>query len=112
MTRVLRLRAWPRLALFALLCFSWLLMTPGAAAQAVQAGDSAPAPLPSMAQLAVQPASAPGAAGSGRIVVLNREVIALRGSLFGIPAAARAAEGEERIRRALKRAGPIRRIAI
>ena len=39
---------------------------------------------------------------------MNREIITLRGSLFGIPAVTRAAEGEDRIRRALRRGGEMK----
>jgi small-conductance mechanosensitive channel len=71
-------------------------------AQASEAGASAPP----LASLAVQPGAAPPQP-PGRIVVMNREIITLRGSLFGIPAQTRAAESEARIRKALRSGGPM-----
>jgi small-conductance mechanosensitive channel len=59
-----------------------------------------------MTSLSLQPA-APPAQPPGRIEVMNREIITLHGSLFGIPAVTRAAESEARIRRALLRGGQL-----
>jgi len=85
------------------LCLLWSLAGPQAFAQ----GPDAAASAPSLVSLAVQPGTA-SAQPPGHIVVMNREIVTLRGSLFGIPAAARAVEGEERIRRALRRGGEMR----
>jgi small-conductance mechanosensitive channel len=71
-------------------------------AQAPETGAS----VPPLASLAVQPGGAPPQP-PGRIVVMNREIITLRGSLFGIPAQTRAAESEARIRKALRSGGPM-----
>jgi small-conductance mechanosensitive channel len=68
-----------------------------------QPADAASAP-PPLASLVSQPGSA-AIQPPGRIVVMNREIITLRGSLFGIPAVTRASEGEERIRKVLRRGG-------
>jgi small-conductance mechanosensitive channel len=102
MVWVLRLPAGLRL-LGSALCLLWgLVAVPQAFAQAPSASASAPP----MTSLALQPGVAPPQP-PGRIVVMNREIITLRGSLFGIPAATRAAEGEERIRKALRRGGEL-----
>jgi small-conductance mechanosensitive channel len=86
------------------LCLLWgLAAGPQAFAQAADASASAP-PLSS---LAVQPGVAVPQP-PGRIVVMNREIITLRGSLFGIPAVTRAAEGEARIRQALRGGGEMK----
>jgi len=90
------------------------LLVVGPAAQAQTAPASAPASaspaapgLTSLADLAVQPG--PDAAQPpGRITVMNRDIVTLRSSLFGISAQARAAEGEARIRRALERRGDLK----
>ena len=71
-----------------------------------QAADAASAP-PPLASLAGQPGSA-AMQPPANIVVMNREIITLRGSLFGIPAVTRANEGEERIRKALRRGGELK----
>ncbi len=62
---------------------------------------------PPLTSLAVQSGAAL-AQPPGRVVVMNREIVTLRGSLFGIPAVTRAAEGEERIRKALRRGGDLK----
>ena len=67
----------------------------------------AAASAPSLVTLVTQPGSAT-TQPPGHIVVMNREVIVLRGSLFGIPAVARAQEGEERIRKALRGGGELK----
>lgn len=89
--------AWVRLFGGGLLVLAWLLFVPQVSAQTPAAAASAP---PSLTTLAPGPSPTQP---PGRIVVLNREIITLRGSLFGISAVARASEGEERIRRALRR---------
>jgi small-conductance mechanosensitive channel len=92
-----RLRPW------ALLCL-WLLSGLPAVAQ-----TAAPAPaasVPAMASLA-DPRGTAAAQPEGRIMVMNRQVATLRGSLFGIPAVTRAQESEGRIRTALRASGPL-----
>ena len=84
-----------------------LLCALAAGPQAFAQTSDASASAPSMTSLAVQPGAAPHQP-PGRVVVMNREIVTLRGSLFGIPAVARAAEGEERIRRALRRGGEMK----
>lgn len=79
----------------------------GPAAWAQAGAASAPAPVPDLAALI----SAPGAAQDqppGEIVVLNRPIATLRGSLFGVSAATRAAESEARIRAALRAGGELK----
>ena len=102
MFRVSRLPAGPRLLVWAL-CLLWgMAGVPMALAKATTAASAPP-----LTSLAVQS----GAALSqppGRIVVMNREIVTLRGSLFGIVAVTRAAEGEERIRKALRRGGDLK----
>ncbi len=91
-------RAWAAL----LLGLAWLLALPQALAQPLPQAASAP----TLTALAVQGAAA--AQPAGRIVVMNREIVTLRGSLFGIPAVLRASEGEARIRRALQLGGEMK----
>jgi small-conductance mechanosensitive channel len=86
------------------LCLLWILL---AVPQAHAQGPDAGASTPSLASLASQPGSA-AHQPPGRIVVMNREIVTLRGSLFGIPAVIRASEGEERIRKALRRGGELK----
>lgn len=116
MARVLRLPAWPVVLGCALLALAGL-MAPAAAQDArATAPQQAPAPAPaqqaaasvtpSLAALAAQP-GATVAPAPARIEVMNRDVITLRASLFGIAPAARAAEGEARIDRALRRGGTL-----
>jgi small-conductance mechanosensitive channel len=92
-------RLWP----WALLCL-WLLSGLPAAAQT--AATAAAASVPAMAPPA-DPRGAAAAQPEGRVTVMNRQVVTLRGSLFGIPAAARAKESEGRIRIALRGNGPL-----
>jgi small-conductance mechanosensitive channel len=66
---------------------------------------AAVASAPALGALAVQAGSV--AQPPGRIVVMNREIVTLRGSLFGVPAVTRAAEAEARIRKALQRGGEL-----
>jgi len=85
-------------------CLLWgLAMGPQVFAQAPDAAASAP----TLASLAVQPGVAVQQP-PGRVVVMNREIVTLRGSLFGIPAVTRAVEGEQRIRRVLGRGGEMK----
>jgi len=93
--------AWVIRLLGCALCLLWGL---AAGSQAFAQAAVASASAPPLTSLAVQPGAAP-AQPPGRIVVMNREIVTLRGSLFGIPAVTRASEGEERIRKALRRAG-------
>ncbi|HMO44429.1 MAG TPA: mechanosensitive ion channel family protein [Rubrivivax sp.] len=86
------------------LALCWLAWLPAAPLALAQAPAASAPPLTS---LAVQPGSAAGQPPA-RIVVMNREIITLHGSLFGIPATVRATEGEERIRRALSRGGEMK----
>ena len=97
MARVTRLLVWA-------LCLLWSV---AAAAQSSAQAPAAGASVPSLTSLAVQPGVA-APQPPGRIVVMNREIVTLRGSLFGIPAVTRATEGEERIRRALRRGGEMK----
>ena len=103
MASVSKLSAWPRRAGGMLFWLAWLVLLQPALAQAPPAAASAP----SLTSLAVQPGNA-AAQPPGRIVVLNREIVTLRGSLFGISAVTRAAEGEQRIRKALRRGGALK----
>jgi small-conductance mechanosensitive channel len=96
--------AWMIRILGCSLCLLWgLAAGPQALAQAADAAAS----MPSMTSLAVQPGAA-ALQPPGRIVVMNREIITLRDSLFGLPAVTRAAEGQERIRKALLRGGEMK----
>lgn len=97
MAGVTRLLVWA-------LCLLWGL---AAGNQAFAQAPAASASAPTLSSLAVPPEAAPQQL-PGRIVVLNREIISLRGSLFGVPAVTRAAEGEERIRKALRRGGEMK----
>ena len=102
MFRVSRLPAGPRLLVWAL-CLLWgMAGGPLALAQATTAASAPP-----LTSLAVQSGAAL-AQPPGRVVVMNREIVTLRGSLFGIVAVTRAAEGEERIRKALRRGGDLK----
>lgn len=87
-----------------LFLLAWLVPVWSALAQTPPA---AVASAPSLVTLVTQPGSA-ATQPPGRIVVMNREIIVLRGSLFGIPAVARAQEGEERIRKALRGGGELK----
>ncbi|MBN8491679.1 MAG: mechanosensitive ion channel, partial [Burkholderiales bacterium] len=76
-------------------------------AHAASPSAAASAPMPDLASLV----SAPGAGQEqppGEIVVLNRPITLLRGSLFGVSAATRAAESEARIRAALRAGGELK----
>lgn len=101
MVSVSGLSAWPRRVGCVLLWLAWLAALPQALAQAPEAASA-----PTLTSLAVQGGAV--VQPPARIVVMNREVVTLRGSLFGIPAAARADEGEERIRSALRRSGELK----
>ncbi|HRH87517.1 MAG TPA: mechanosensitive ion channel family protein [Rubrivivax sp.] len=91
------LPAWRRIGgLASLLC----ALAAGPVVAQPQAGASAP-PLTS---LAVQPGTA-AEQPPATVVVMNRKIITLRGSLFGIAAPTRAAESEARIRKALRGGG-------
>jgi len=83
---------------------AWLVLAHPARSQTL---PEAAASAPSLVTLVTQPGSAT-TQPPGHIVVMNREVITLRGSLFGIPAVARAQEGEERIRKALRGGGELK----
>ena len=83
------------------LCLLWGLAT---SPQALAQAPGASASVPSMTSLAIQ-AGVAQPQPPGRVVVMNREIVTLRGSLFGIPAVTRAAETEERIRKVLRRGG-------
>jgi small-conductance mechanosensitive channel len=75
---------------------------------AAQAGPAA-APA-SAAPATAQPAPAPGAEQTrapGRVMVMNRLVATLHGSMLGLNARTRAAEGEARIAKALRRGGAL-----
>jgi hypothetical protein len=96
--------AWVTRLLGVALCLLWgLAAGPQAFAQAADDGATAP----SLTSLAVQPGVGPPQPPA-RIVVMNREIITLRGSLFGILAVTRATEAEERIRKALRRGGEMK----
>jgi len=97
MTRLTRLLVWA-------LCPLWGLAV---SAQASAQPSAASAAAPSMISLAVAPDAAPPQAPA-RIVVMNREIVMLRGSLFGVPAVMRAAESEARIRRVLRLGGEMK----
>ena len=73
-----------------------------AAASAAVAGSA-----PDMTSLAL-PSGAVTVQPAGRVMVLNRHIATLRGSLFGIPAVTRAAESEARIRAALRAGGELK----
>jgi small-conductance mechanosensitive channel len=87
-----------------MLCLLWGL---AAGAQTLAQAPAASASVPSLSSLAAQPDGAPPQAPA-RIMVMNREIVTLRSSLFGVPAATRAAESEERIRKALRRGGEMK----
>ena len=101
---VMRLPPWLRLLGLGLGLLSGLAA--GSAAFA-QGAASAVASAPAMASLAIQPGVV-SPQPPGRIVVMNREIVTLRGSLFGIPAVVRATESEERIGRALRSGGAMK----
>ena len=87
---------WPRLLGVALL---WLV--------SMAAWPQAPAAsAPTLATLVAQSGSA-AEQPPARIMVMNREIATLRGSLFGISALTRATESEARIRKALRSGGPL-----
>ena len=87
-----------------LFLLAWLVLAHPARSQTL---PEAAASAPSLVTLVTQPGSA-ATQPPGRVVVMNREIITLRGSLFGIPAVARAQEGEERIRKALRGGGELK----
>ena len=95
-----------------LLPWAWLVLAllapPATAAQATSPAASAAAPgaLSDLAAL-VAPAGVAHEQPPGRIVVLNRHITTLRGSLFGVSAATRAGESEARIRAALRAGGEL-----
>jgi len=96
------------------LAWAWLLLAwcaPWAQAQVVQDGASAPAigaaSAPSLGAVLAKEGSAE-AQPPGRIVVLNRHIATLRGSLFGLSAQSRASESEARIRAALRSGGELK----
>ena len=89
-----------RLSVWAWLCLAVL----PAWSQGAASAAAASAPVSELAALAAQPGP-PGVQALGRVVVMNREVVTLRGSLFGIPAQTRATESEARIRKALRSGG-------
>jgi len=91
-----------RLSVWAWLCLAVL----PAWSQGAASAAAASAPVSELAALAAQPGP-PGVQALGRVVVMNREVVTLRGSLFGIPAQTRATESEARIRKALRGGGPL-----
>ena len=95
----MRAGLWGCLFLLAWLVPAWSVLA--------QTAPAAVASAPSLTTLAVQPGGAP-VQPPGHIVVMNREIITLRGSLFGIPAVMRASEGEERIRKALRGGGELK----
>ena len=103
MASVSRRPAWAGL-LGCLFLLAWLVLAHPARSQTL---PEAAASAPSLVTLVTQPGSAT-TQPPGHIVVMNREVIVLRGSLFGIPAVARAQEGEERIRKALRGGGELK----
>jgi len=82
------------------------LLAPQALAQS-GASAAASGAAPDMSSLAVS-AGAVTPQPEGRIVVLNRRVATLRGSLFGIPAVTRASESEARIRSVLRARGELK----
>ncbi len=96
------------------LAWAWLLLAwcaPWAQAQVVQDGASAPAigaaSAPSLGAVLAKEGSAE-AQPPGHIVVLNRHIATLRGSLFGLSAQSRASESEARIRAALRSGGELK----
>ena len=100
MVGIAKLPAWRRLVSLAV----WL----GAlAALAPAFAQPVPASAPPLETLAVQPGPV-AAQPPGRVTVMNRDIVTLRGSLFGIPALTRAAESEARIRKALRSGGPMK----
>jgi small-conductance mechanosensitive channel len=76
-------------------------------AQSAASAAAVSASAPTMTSLAV-PSGANAVQPPGHIVVLNRRITTLRGSLFGIPAATRASESEARIRSALRAGGELK----
>ena len=88
-------------------CLFWLAWLVPALAAWGQTPPPAVASAPSLTTLAAQPGSA-ATQPPGRVVVMNREIITLRASLFGIPAVTRAQEGEVRIRQALRGGGELK----
>jgi small-conductance mechanosensitive channel len=82
-----------------------LALAAGSAAAQTAPADAASA-APAMASIAGAPDSA-AAQPEGRIVVMNRQVATLRGSLFGVPAATRAQESTGRIVAVLRGDGPL-----
>jgi len=84
----------------------WLLCLLACGRVLAQPAEAASAP-PALASLVSQPGSA-ALQPPGRVVVMNREIVTLRGSLFGIPAVIRASEAEERIRKALRGGGELK----
>ena len=104
MVRLAKLPSWLHLGMLAL----WLCLLAAAPHVLAQTAASAAAPgLQTLAELAAQHGPA-AAQPPGHIVVMNRDVATLRGSLFGLSAQARAAEGEARIRKALRRGGEMK----
>jgi small-conductance mechanosensitive channel len=100
--------AWLRRLLSSAQCLGLLLLGLAGLAAPPQALAQAPAAAsaPSMAALADRTGTL-ALQPPGRIVVMNREIAVLRGSLFGIPALTRAAESEARIDSALRRGGEL-----
>jgi small-conductance mechanosensitive channel len=84
----------------------WLLCLLACGRVLAQPAEAASAP-PALASLVSQPGSA-ALQPPGRVVAMNREIVTLRGSLFGIPAVIRASEAEERIRKALRGGGELK----
>ena len=82
------------------------LLAPQALAQS-GASAAASGTAPDMSSLAVS-GGAVTPQPEGRIVVLNRRIATLRGSLFGIPAVTRASESEARIRSVLRARGELK----
>ena len=82
------------------------LLAPQALAQS-GASAAASGAAPDMSSLAVS-GGAVAPQPEGRIVVLNRRIATLRGSLFGIPAVTRASESEARIRSVLRARGELK----
>jgi len=82
------------------------LLAPQALAQS-GASAAASGAAPDMSSLAVS-GGAVTPQPEGRIVVLNRRIATLRGSLFGIPAVTRASESEARIRSVLRARGELK----
>jgi small-conductance mechanosensitive channel len=83
-----------------------VLLAPKALAQS-GASAAASGAAPDMSSLAA-PAGTATLQPQGQIVVLNRRIATLRGSLFGIPAVTRASESEARIRAAMRAGGELK----